>query len=125
MTRRDGGKSGSYSRELDVTQRREVAGFFGDIKVAEGVIKKRAAQECSSQRFMSKLKSFALLCPWIEELNPEEVQNAQGRIVRRDPSNPNSSPVEMIYMKKKPNAPVSGVVQGNLFEPGGTGPAPY
>ena len=50
MTRRDGGKSGSYSRELDVTQRREVAGFFGDIKVAEGVIKKRAAQECCKQR---------------------------------------------------------------------------
>ena len=93
---------------------------FEDFKAHGGRV-----QGMTSQRFMSKLKSFALLCPWIEELNPEEVQNAQGRIVRRDPSNPNSSPVEMIYMKKKPNAPVSGVVQGNLFEPGGTGPAPY
>ena len=60
----------------------------------------------TSQKFLKKLEAFALLCPWVEELNPAEVRNNSGRIIRREEgAAPGSSPVEMIYMKKKVETP--------------------
>lgn len=47
-----------------------------------------------------KLKAFALVCPWIEEYNPEEYLNSSGRIFRRSEYNPQGSgPKDMIYMR--------------------------
>lgn len=35
------------------------------------------------QRFTKALKGFANLCPYIEVLNPEELLNASGRLLRK------------------------------------------
>lgn len=69
---------------------------FDDFKNHGGKV-----QNMTSQRFMQKLRYFAQICPWVEEMNPEDARNAQGRVMRRDPDNPAAGPVEMIYMKKK------------------------
>ena len=68
------------------------------------------------QTFMKKLAAFALLCPWVEELNPKELRNSSGRITRREEgATPGSSPVEMIYMKKKEEAPKNTPSEAELW----------
>lgn len=72
------------------------AKVFDDFKANGGRV-----QGMTPQTFMRKLRAFVLLCPWIEELNPRHLQNASGRIVRREEgAAPGSSPVEMLYLKK-------------------------
>lgn len=74
-------------------------------------------QGMTPQTFMKKLKSFVTICPWIEELNPKHLQNSSGRIVRREEgSAPGSSPVEMLYLKKKENIKPSSPQEGDIFE---------
>lgn len=73
------------------------AKVFEDFKANGGRV-----QGMTPQTFLRKLKAFVLLCPWIEELNPKHLQNSSGRIVRREEGAvAGSSPVEMIYVKKK------------------------
>lgn len=73
-------------------------------------------QGMTPQRFMKKLQSFALLCPWVEELNPDEMKNSSGRIIRReDGAPPTASPVEMVFLKKACTPPAEDdAVQGEL-----------
>lgn len=85
---------------------------FEDFKLHGGRV-----QGMTSQKFLKKLEAFALLCPWIEELNPQEMQNGSGRIIRReDGAGVGSSPVEMIYMKRKVEPAREEPREGNLFE---------
>lgn len=85
---------------------------FEDFKQHGGKV-----QGMTSQKFLRKLESFALLCPWIEELNPAELRNSSGRIIRREEGSPaGSSPVEMIYLKKKRDLDVKNSTEGCLFE---------
>lgn len=73
-------------------------------------------QGMTPQTFMKKLAAFALLCPWVEELNPKELRNSSGRITRREEgAAPGSSPVEMIYMKKKAEAPKNTPSEAELW----------
>lgn len=48
------------------------------------------------QRFTKALKAFCVLCPYVEQLNPEEFLNNQGRIVRKDKDGKSA---DMIYLK--------------------------
>ena len=87
---------------------------FEDFKAHGGKV-----QGMTSQKFLKKLEAFALLCPWVEELNPAEVRNSSGRIIRREEgAPPGTSPVEMIYMKKKPDADVQTPEEGDIWEDG-------
>ena len=73
------------------------AKVFEDFKANGGRV-----QGMTPQTFLRKLKAFVLLCPWIDELNPKHLQNSSGRIVRREEGAvAGSSPVEMIFVKKK------------------------
>jgi hypothetical protein len=73
-------------------------------------------QGMTPQTFMKKLAAFALLCPWVEELNPKELRNSSGRITRREEgAAPGSSPVEMIYMKKKTETPRNTPSEAELW----------
>lgn len=87
------------------------AKVFEDFKANGGRV-----QGMTPQTFMRKLKAFVLLCPWIEEMNPKQMQNSSGRIVRREEgAAPGCSPVEMIYVKKKSDdAPI--YKEGELFD---------
>ncbi len=54
--------------------------------------------------FTRKLRAFAVLCPYIHEMDPEEFRNSQGRNVvsqnMGDPLNPQKTKtVEMLYMR--------------------------
>ena len=76
-------------------------------------------QGMTSQKFLKKLEAFALLCPWVEDLNPAEVRNNSGRIIRREEgAPPGTSPVEMIYMKKKEESAIPGPEEGEIWEDG-------
>lgn len=67
---------------------------FADFRSSTGVNK------ITTRSLTKKLQAFALLCPWIEELNPVAYQNGSGRILRRVPGTAQSeSPKDMIYMK--------------------------
>ena len=81
------------SERLDKFIVRERA--FNDFKQFSGINK------ATTQSFTKKLKAFVELCPYIKELNPEDLCNSQHRIIRRDPANPDGSPVEMIYLRSK------------------------
>ncbi len=48
------------------------------------------------QRFTKALKGFVALCPYIEELNPKDLCNSQGRIVRKDSD---GKAADMIYLR--------------------------
>lgn len=72
------------------------AKVFEDFKANGGRV-----QGMTAQTFKKKLVSFALTCPWIEELNPPEMRNSSGRIVRREEGVENGRPVEMIYLRSK------------------------
>ena len=67
---------------------------FNDFKMATG------SNKIVMNTFTRKLRSFVELCPWVSELNPEEFQNGQGRIIRRDKDAALGTPaVEMIYLR--------------------------
>lgn len=52
------------------------------------------------QTFTRKLKAFANLCPWIEELNPQEYHNSSGRIQQNVEVSPGIRKTkDMLYMK--------------------------
>ena len=89
--------AGSYFSEesgrLDTFVVREKA--FTDFKQSTGTNK------MTMQSFTKKLRAFVELCPFVSELNPSDLCNSQHRIIRRDPSNPNGSPTEMIYLRSK------------------------
>ena len=53
------------------------------------------------QRFTRMLKAFVQVCPYIEEMNPPEMCNGQGRIIRRI----NDHTEDMIYLKMKKEPP--------------------
>lgn len=72
--------------------------------------------KCSMQKFTKALKGFAKLCPYIDELNPDEYQNSSGRIIRKV----NGVSVEMIFLKtadKHPTTETNNVSQQALFIP--------
>lgn len=60
------------------------------------------------QSFSRKLYSFVQLCPWIDELNPDEYKNSSGRI-QKSITMPNgeTKTKDMIYLRSsavyKPN----------------------
>lgn len=55
------------------------------------------------QRFMKKLEAFCTLCPWIEELNPEEMRNSSGRIQKKRQVSPNEwKTKDIIYVRSVP-----------------------
>ena len=84
---------------------------FEDFKAHGGRV-----QGMTPQTFMRKLQAFALLCPWVEELNPKELRNSTGRIIRREESAaPGSSPVEMIYVKKSADAPADAPSETEIW----------
>ena len=89
--------AGSYFSEesgrLDTFIVREKA--FVDFKQATGTNK------MTMQGFTKKLKAFAELCPYINELNPDDLCNSQHRIIRRDPDSQSNNPVEMIYLRSE------------------------
>lgn len=69
---------------------------FADFKQATGVNK------ITMQAFSKKLRSFVALCPHIECLNPKDMCNSSGRIIRKETIAPGlpQKAVEMIYLKK-------------------------
>lgn len=76
------------SEHLDSFIVREKA--FADYKSFSGVSK------ITMQRFTKALKGFVALCPYIEELNPKDLCNSQGRIVRKDNE---GKAADMIYLR--------------------------
>ncbi|OJU36235.1 MAG: hypothetical protein BGN96_04570 [Bacteroidales bacterium 45-6] len=54
----------------------------------------------TTQKFTQALKAYCRYADHIIELNPRELMNSQGRIIRRHESKP-GSPVEMIYVRTK------------------------
>lgn len=88
------------------------ARVFEDFKQHGGRV-----QGMTPQTFLRKLQAFVLLCPWTEELNPPELRNSSGRIIRREEgAPPGSSPVEMIYIRRKVEPPAPEATQSTLFE---------
>jgi len=81
------------SGNLDTLIPREKA--FEDYKTYSGVNK------ITTQRFTRSLKAFVTLCPYIEELNPSDMCNAQNRIVRKV----DDVAKDMIYLKSIPSPP--------------------
>lgn len=75
------------SGHLDTFIVREKA--FADYKSFSGINK------ITMQRFTKALKGFVALCPYIDELNPKEHCNSQGRIVRKDED---GKAADMIYL---------------------------
>lgn len=76
------------SEHLDCFIVREKA--FADYKSFSGVNK------ITMQRFTKALKGFVALCPYIDELNPKDLRNSQGRIVRKDND---GKAADMIYLR--------------------------
>lgn len=73
------------------------AKVFEDFKANGGRV-----QGMTAQTFKRKLESFAKTCQWVDELNPVEMRNSSGRIIRREEgAAPGASPVEMIYVRRK------------------------
>ena len=88
------------------------ARVFEDFKQHGGRV-----QGMTPQTFLKKLQAFVLLCPWTDELNPPELRNSSGRIIRREEGAPaGSSPVEMIYIRQKVDASAPEATQSTLFE---------
>ena len=56
------------------------------------------------QSFNKKLKAFCATRPWIDCLNPKDMQNASGRIQSRVTGPDGLSKIkDMIYVKSKPS----------------------
>ena len=67
--------------------------------------------------FTGILSPATYAIPWIEELNPKHLQNSSGRIVRREEgATAGSSPVEMIYVKRKAEPTVPEPSEGEIWE---------
>ncbi len=73
---------------------------FEDYKRFSGVSK------ITMQKFSKSLKGFCFTCDYIAELNPEELHNSGGRIMRRieDPITHNKVQKEMIFVRTKAEA---------------------
>ena len=54
-------------------------------------------QRCTMQKFTKALKAFAALAPYVYCLNPEEMLNSGGRLMRKK----DDKTVEMIYLRTK------------------------
>lgn len=55
------------------------------------------------QSFTRKLCSFVKLCPWIDELNPDEYKNSSGRI-QKSVTTPSGEvkTKDMVYLRSAP-----------------------
>lgn len=74
------------------------------------------------QSFTTKLKSFCKLCPWVDCLNPPELQNNGGRIQRAvQVSQYERKTKDMIYVRSLPEEPddetPEAVEQPLIFDP--------
>ena len=79
------------------------------------------------QSFTTKLKSFCKLCPWVDCLNPPELQNNGGRIQRAvQVSQYERKTKDMIYVRSLPEEPDDetheAVEQPLIFDPGDNRP---
>lgn len=55
------------------------------------------------QSFSKKMRAFCEICPWIDEMNPRDLQNASGRIQQKVEVTPGVKKVkDMIYVRSKP-----------------------
>lgn len=81
------------SEHLDefIVRREAYEAFIDDAKVNKNFY--------TMQRFTKALRSFAALCPYIHELNPQDLQNSQGRISRRI----DGRTEDMIYIRSLKN----------------------
>lgn len=54
------------------------------------------------QSFTKKLKAFCEICPWVDSMNPEDLQNASGRIQQKIEVSPGIKKTkDMIYIRSK------------------------
>ena len=69
----------------------------------------------TSQSFSRRLKAFAEQCDYIDSLNPSDLQNSGGRIVRKHRELPTEEEkaVDMIYMRSKREAEQLAKKNGN------------
>lgn len=70
------------------------------------------------QSFTKRLKAFAIDCPWVEELNPDEYKNASGRIQRPVEVAPNVKKTkDMVFLRSiKGSKPKETTEAKDLFE---------
>lgn len=69
------------------------------------------------QSFTRKLKAFVNLCPWIAELNPQDLCNSSGRIQQSVEVSPGLHKTkDMIYLRSSQLEP-SSTSQQDLFDP--------
>ena len=66
------------------------------------------------QRFTKALKGFVALCPYIDELNPKDLCNSQGRIVRKDND---GKAADMIYLRSCGTAETSAGGETGTSDP--------
>jgi hypothetical protein len=64
-------------------------------------------KQCTMQKFSKALKGFAKLCPYIAELNPDELLNSSGRIVKKV----EGKTTDMIYLRTVKDK--KGALQGH------------
>lgn len=57
------------------------------------------SNKMTMQAFSRKLKAFAADTPYIDCLNPEDLCNNSGRIIRRPPGSVSDAPTDMIYLR--------------------------
>lgn len=87
--------NGYFSRESDNLDK-----FLQRDKVLEDYMYYAKTNKITMQSFSRKLYSFVQLCPWIDELNPEEYKNSSGRI-QKSITMPNgeTKTKDMIYLR--------------------------
>ena len=91
--------NGYFSREsgnLDTFLQRD--------HVLEDYMSYAKTNKITMQSFTRKLSSFVKLCPWIDELNPDEFKNSSGRIQRSVTVNGQIKTKDMIYLRSRPHA---------------------
>lgn len=89
--------NGYFSREsgnLDTFLQRD--------RVLEDYMSYAKTNRITMQSFTRKLYSFVKLCPWIDELNPDEYKNSSGRIQKSVNFNGQVKTKDMIYLKSSP-----------------------
>lgn len=99
--------NGYFSREsgnLDTFLQRD--------HVLEDYMSYAKTNKITMQSFTRKLSSFVKLCPWIDELNPDEFKNSSGRIQRSVTVNGQMKTKDMIYLKSRPHA--ADAMEGSL-----------
>lgn len=87
--------NGYFSRESDNLDK-----FLQRDKVLEDYMYYAKTNKITMQSFSRKLYSFVQLCPWIDELNPDEYKNSSGRI-QKSITMPNgeTKTKDMIYLR--------------------------